>query len=52
MPPSDNRIDFDLLDYKYFTIPSIIDIIPNSPTGHQLLTQANNNVWIVAMIGE
>ena len=38
LPPSGN-ICFDLLDDEDFTIPYITDKIPNSPAGHQLLTQ-------------
>ena len=34
---------------KIFTIPYITDTIPNFPSGHQLPSQANPNVWIVAI---
>ena len=39
LPPARNKIVFDLLDEKYFTIPYIIDMIPNSPFVHQLPTK-------------
>ena len=47
LPPSGRKFGFDLLDDEYFTIPSITDTIPNSPAGHQLLSQDKQNVWIV-----
>ena len=34
---------------KIFTIPYVIDTIPNSPGGHQLPTKVNKNVWIVSI---
>ena len=37
------------MDDEDFTIPCVIDTIPYSPAGHQLPTQANKNVWIVAI---
>ena len=40
------------MDGEYFTIPYITDTIPNSPAGHQLSTQAKQNVWIIAINGE
>ena len=40
LPPSGNKIGFNLLDDEDFTIPYLIDTIPNSPAGHQLPTQA------------
>ena len=52
LPPSGNKIGFNLLDDEYFTIPSVIDKIPNSPDSHHLLTQYKKNVWIVAINGE
>ena len=33
-------------------MPYITDTIPNSPTGHQLPTQAKKNVCIIAINGE
>ena len=39
LPPA-REIDFNLLDYEYFTIPEDIATIPNSPDIHQLLAQA------------
>ena len=36
LPPSGNKVGFDLLDDEYFTIPYITDTIPNSSSGHQL----------------
>ena len=47
LPPSGNKIGFNLLDDEGFTVPYVIDTIPNSPTGHQLPTQANKNVDII-----
>ena len=32
---------------EYFTIPYIIDTIPNYSAGHRLPTQAKKNVWII-----
>ena len=51
LPPSGKKIGFNLLDDEDFTIPYIIDNIPNSPAGHQLPSQAKRNVWIVAING-
>ena len=45
------KIGFYLLDDEDFTIHHVIDTIPNSPAGHQLPTQANNNLWIIAING-
>ena len=36
--PSRKKIGLNLLDDKYFTIPYVINTIPNSPAGHHLLT--------------
>ena len=52
LPPSGKKIGFNLLDDEDFTIPYITNTIPNSPSGRQLLSQANINVWIVAINGE
>ena len=41
-----------MLDDEDFTIPYITDTIPNLPDGHKLPSQANRNVWIVAINGE
>ena len=41
----------NLLDDEDFTIPYITDTIPNYPAGHQLLSQAKINLWIIAMNG-
>ena len=49
LPPSRNKIGSNLLDCEYFTIPYVIDKIPNLPAGHQLLTQAKKNVWIISI---
>ena len=46
LPPSGNKIG---LDGEYFTIPSVIDKIPNSPASHKLPTQYKKNVWIIAI---
>ena len=47
LPPSGNKDGFNLLDDEKFTIPYIADKIPNSPAGHQLPTQATQNLWII-----
>ena len=39
--PAGNGIGFNLLDDEDFTIPYVIDTIPNSRAGHQLPTQDN-----------
>ena len=44
LPPSGNKVGFNLLDDEYFTIPYITDTIPNSPAGHQLPTQDKWNM--------
>ena len=51
LPPSGKKIGFNLLNDEDFTIPYITDTIPNSPAGHQLPSQAKQNVWIVAING-
>ena len=50
--PSGNKIGFNGLDDKDFTIPYITDNIPNLPAGHQLPSQAKINVWIININGE
>ena len=52
LPPAGKKIGFNLLDGEDFITPHVIDTIPNSPDGHQLPTQANNNVYIIAVNGE
>ena len=52
LPPSGNKIGFNLLDDEDFTIPYITDTIHNSPAVHQLPSQAKRNLWIVAINGE
>ena len=47
LPPSVKRVCFNLLYDEDFTIPYITDTIPNSPSGHQLLTQNKQNVCII-----
>ena len=37
------------MDDEDFTIPYVIDTIPNSPTVHQLPKQANKNIFIIAI---
>ena len=49
LPPYGNKTGFNLLDDEDFTIPYITYTIPNSPAGHQLPSQSNQNVWIVAI---
>ena len=52
LPPSGNKIGFNLL-YNYdFTTPYIINTIPNSPSGYQLPTQTKKNVCIIDINGE
>ena len=52
LPPSINKVGYNLLDDKDFKIPYIIDTIPNSQADHQLPSQANRNVWIISINGE
>ena len=52
LPPSGNKIDFNLLDDEDFAIPYITNTIPNSPAGNQLPSQAKRSVWIVDINGE
>ena len=52
LPPSGKKFGFNLLDDEYFTIPYITDTIPNSPDGHQIPSQANRNVSIIAINGK
>ena len=47
LPPSGKKFGFNSLDYKYFTIPYVIDTTPNSPADNHLLTQANKHVWVI-----
>ena len=35
------------MDNEDSTIPYVIDKIPNSLSGHQILTQAQKNVWSI-----
>ena len=49
LPPYGNKIGLNLLDGEYFTIPYVIDTIPISPVGHQLLTSTKKILWIVAI---
>ena len=52
LPPSGNKVGFNLLDDEYFKITYIINAIPNTPSSHQLPSQAKWNVWIIAINGE
>ena len=52
LPPSGKKICLYLLDDEYFTISYVTNTIPNSPAGHQLPTQAKENVWIISINGE
>ena len=47
LPPSGNKIGFNLLNYEEVTISYVTDTIPNSPVDRQVPAQANNNVYIV-----
>ena len=38
LPPSGNKVGFNLLDDEHFKIPDVTDTIPNTPANHQLLT--------------
>ena len=46
------KVDFNLLDDEYFTIPYITDTIPNSSASHELQEQAKRYVCIIDMNGE
>ena len=39
------------MDDGNFTIPHVTDKTPNSPAGHQLITLAKRNVWIIDING-
>ena len=52
LPSDGNKIGFNLLDDEYFTIPYVIDIIPNSPAGHKVMTHTKKYVWIIYDNGE
>ena len=52
LPPSENKIGFNLMDDDDFTIPYVTDKIPYSPSSHQLPTQATRNMWIIDINGE
>ena len=43
---------FNLLDDEYFTITYVTYTIPSSPEGHQLTTQDEQNLLIIAINGE
>ena len=47
LPPSGKKFGSNLLDDEYFTIPYIIDTIPNLRAGRQPPSQANRNLWII-----
>ena len=51
LTPSGKKVGFNLLDDEYFTITYITGTILNSPSVHQLPTQAKLNVWIIAING-
>ena len=40
------------MDDDDFNIPYILETTPNSLEGHQLISQAKNNVWIVEIDGQ
>ena len=44
LPPVGNKIGLNLLDDEDFTIPYVTDKIQHLPSGHQLPTQAKQNV--------
>ena len=47
LPPSGNKVGFNLLDDDDCTIPYITDTIPNSQASHQIPSQAKINLWII-----
>ena len=49
LPPSGNKVGFNLLDDDEFTITYITDKVPSLPAIHQLPTQAKRNVWIITI---
>ena len=49
LPPDGKKMGFNSLDDEDFTIPYVIDTIPNSPAGNQLPTQAKKNVCIISI---
>ena len=51
IPPSGIKIGLNLLDNNEFTIPYILDIVPNSPYVHQLSTQSKKYLFIVSIHG-
>ena len=50
--PAGNKIDFNLLDDDDFTIPYILDTVPNSPYGYQIPTQDKRHFGIIYINGE
>ena len=52
LPPSGKKIDFNLTDDGYFSIPYVTDTIPNSPTLRQLPSQPKLNAWTISINGE
>ena len=52
LTPSGNKVGYNLLDDENFKITYITDTIPNSLDCHQHPSQANRNVWIIAINGE
>ena len=52
LPTEEDKIGFTIMDDDEFTIPYIIDTITNSLEGHQLLSHANENFWIIDINGE
>ena len=52
LTPSGKKVGFKLLNNEDFRIPYITDTIPNSLAVHQLPSQANRHVWIIAFNGE
>ena len=51
LPPSGNKVGFNLLDDEDFIITHITDTISNSLASHQLPSQAKRNLWIIAING-
>ena len=52
LPSTGKKIGFSSLDNEDFTIPHVIDTIPNTTAGHQLPTQAQKSLCIVDINGE
>ena len=52
LPPSGNKVGFNILNDEYFTTPYITDTTSNSPAGQIFSSEARKNVWIIDINGE